>query len=675
MKTKTKRFLVQIGKLIIAMMIVGAIGAGGYCIMKAGHEPWGLIILAAAIVISGWLALSALHYICNKKAWVAVLLFFALYSYSVYTYRDIHLKEAEKCSEIAKLDENVKILSPINNTLSIFFPSRGSYDETGNDSIHFQAIHLLSYLFFAMLAFSIFGRRLINRSRYPLITYSHRNIFWGDSPGGMLLAQHLIETTIMQQAIFVVSETIKEDEEKDKALFERIDSMGAIALYRNFQKKNKMPRGEKHFFLTEDQDFNVIMALKVVESHQQSKRKIKLYVRTEMENIGHLFPAGSNIEVNIFNQSDLTARQFVQNKPMLDLVPAEKKVDLKVDYNFRVLVLGFGWTGREMLNKTICDSQFVGSSFEATILDKDFYENQGDYPLLYDECIKEYNLSFESKEISTVGSSASYQWLEDNIKNYDRIFVTLGDDNLNLEAGIAIYRLFFKQGLYDTKSKVFVHIKDAEMYCYKTLSISLFGRLDDIYTVDVVINEQMDTVAKLVHFFYMKGLPETIIPSEVEALWNRENNIFNRDSSRAVAMNVKNTIALFSSEDGFDKIVSNPSAFDILAENEHLRWNAFHYTKGVRRWDLSAISEKETESKKKEAGILLYHSCLIKFSELGKVDDKINLNRKQFNIDNTIKISKGEIESKPDIDMQENDRKIVRQFKRFYQILKSNENK
>lgn len=663
MKTNAKRVGAQIVMLVIALGIVYAIGAIGYCVMMVGCEPWGLIILAVAIALSGWLVLSVLHYICNKRTWVVVVLFFSLYSYSIYTYRNID----NSCRK--DMTETVDIILPINNTLSIFFPSRGSYSENDytTTDFNYQAIHLLSYLFFAMLAFSFFGRRVINRSGFRLIRYNHRNIFWEDSPGGMLLAQNLIDTTVIQQAIFVVSDTIKEEGEKDKALFEGVDSMGAIVLYRNFQKKSRIPRGAKHFFLTEDQDFNVVMALKVAENNKNNRRKVKLYVRTEMENIGQLFPVGSNIEVNIFNQSDLTARQFVQEKPILDIVPTEKKVDLKVDYNFRVLVLGFGWTGREMLNKIICDSQFVGSSFSATILDKDFHETQGDYPLLYDECIKEYNLFFESKEISTIGSSASYQWLEEKIKNYDRIFVTLGDDNLNLETGIAISRLFFKQEIYDTASRIFVQIKDPEKYCYSNLSVSLFGRLDEIYTVDVVINEQMDIVAKGIDYVYSRWKEDSIPYNDIlnNIMWQEKsiNNVFNQNSSRAAAAGVLNLVKFAGGIDSLTSTLNDVQKMKILAECEHLRWNAFHFTKGIRVWNINDIPNDRTENVKMTTnGLLVKHGCLVSFQELKNVSDYSNDNSERSG-------------GNRNVDFQKVDHRIIRHFGLFYQILKSNENK
>lgn len=476
----------------------------------------------------------------------------------------------------------------------------------------------------------------------------------------MLLAENIINNTITKQAIFVLPETIKDDPEKDKALFEQIDSMDAIALYRDFCRSKRIPKGRNHFFLTEDQDFNVEMAIKVIKKHNKSQwrkqSKIKVFVRTEMENIGHLFPASEKVEVNVFNQSDLTARKFVAEHPMIDIVPAEKKRDLKVEHHFNILVLGFGWTGREMLNKTICDSQFVGSTFSATIFDKDFCEKQGEYPLLYDECIKEYNLIFENdKALCTIGNCKFYSWLNENLTKFDRIFVTLGDDNQNIETGISISKLFMKQGFDYSENKVFVHVKDAEKYCYckeqknkeTRLPLTFFGKLDEIYTMDMVVNEQMDVVAKAVNYVYCNQIEKTgdnniyMYPTEktindiaikmpdAEKLWSENLSVLDRDSNRAVASNIENIIKLCGGDDMFNKTISDNSKLDLLAENEHLRWNAFHLTQGIRHWDDIPTGHK-TKAKlfrnNDKKDILLKHACICPFNQLQSVADKVNEN-------------------------------------------------
>lgn len=103
---------------------------------------------------------------------------------------------------------------------------------------------------------------------------------------------------------------------------------------------------------------------------------------------------------------------------------------------------------------------------------------------------------------------------------------------------------------------------------------------------------------------------------------------------------------------------------DILAENEHLRWNAFHYVSGVRRWSVSEMPENETESKKKDKyGNISKHACLLPFRELKSVSDYINPNREQYNKEKNLK--DGDKDFKREEDFKQTDRRIVKCFPLF----------
>ena len=640
MKMKSQRLFIQIGFLIVLLVLC----AGGYFLGIYMANTIGLILSSIALIAGGWLFLSAAYRIIKKPVCLAIL-FVLIFCFGVLVYHEVNGYSY--------------FLDPVNNTLSIFFPSRGEYsrDCYAND-IYYQLLHLVSYLFFAMIAFSFFGRRLINRFGNYLISHQNRNIFWDNSTGGMILAQDMISKNLHPQAVFVLPNSIKDNEELDKALFEKIDSMGAIALYDDFDLMERIPSAHRHFFLTEDQDFNVRMALKVAKSE---KRKTHLYIRTEMKLVEQLFSeclkSNPSIELYIFNQSDLTARKFIMDHHMLNVVPDDKIENLLVHYDFTILILGFGWTGREVMNKCICDSQFLGSTFSATIIDDNFQKENGSYPLLYDECIDAYNLKFIQEEsVCQVGSSGFYKWLEKKIGSYDRIIICMGDDRKNLDAALTIFRVYEKLEL-NYENKIFVHVKEHGNYCYCNYPITLFGDLTDIYSYDTLINEKMDEIAKLVNYVYCETKPE-IIPdlknkmSEAEKSWDKSNNVFEKDSSRAVSLNIDNIIHICKGLDGFEKAIAVDSELNVLAENEHLRWVAFHLTKGIGKWEEIPDhhpTDAKLYRKNDDSGQLLKHACLIPFKDLGKISDRVNEVRRQTGKD-------------PNKNYQATDRRIVRHF-------------
>lgn len=160
---KNKRHVIKMLMFLIALAFLFFMGWFGYSLMHTSYDSLGLITVSIAIALSGWLLLSVAHYLCNKRTWMIVLLFFGLYSYGVYTYerieKEVNIEAQNTCDttkvcDTAKVCETITVLSPINNTLSIFFPSRGTYKEDGYEKvINYQIVHLLSYLFFAFWDF------------------------------------------------------------------------------------------------------------------------------------------------------------------------------------------------------------------------------------------------------------------------------------------------------------------------------------------------------------------------------------------------------------------------------------------------------------------------------------------------------------------------------------------
>lgn len=675
---RIKRWAVQCLVLLLALAVVFAVLYFGYC-LGVCHPVWGGIVMSLALLGLGWLVLSVTHRLMMHNL-SRIVAFVALFVLGLWVYQDYDSVRDEVDETVLQSEDGplVRFFSPINNTLSIFFPSRGSYSEPNLDNrVGFHVVHFLSYLFAAMIAFSWFGRRTMNRSGYLFVPRRHRNIFWGYSEGGMLLAEDILSKNCMQQVVFVLPKEIRGREEEERRIFEQVDGMGGMVLYKDLEGMRRVPRGRRHFFLTEDQDLNMRLALKVASSVQRSARS--LYVRTELPQAWTLFQdlyvekriaPDKQAEVHIFNQSDLTARKFVKDHAMLDCAK-EQIHDLKVDYEFKVLQLGFGWTGRELLHKTICDAQYVGSTFSATVFDLDFETRNGSYRVLWEECIGEYHLDFRTER---VGSAAFYEWACAHLAAYCRVVVALGDDRLNLEVGMALARI--AQDLPDFSDRIFVHVREPRHFSYcskKTTGCELFGDLATIYTEGMVIGEVLDMQAKAVNCVYSKPEEKLVgraaIECDADAKW-REASLFDRDSSRAAAAHIDNIDWLAeASGTTLAAAIHDPASLEILAETEHLRWNAFHFTKGVRLWPLGEIPEGHPDRAKRyakkssvsepnskpEKGPLLNHACLVSYAELAEVTRCVNRNQQI-------------IKDKERVDYQENDRRIVRHFPIIKQI-------
>lgn len=629
-----------------------------------------------------------------------------------------------------------KVFLPFNSTLGSFFPSRGSYEYPDSDNpqdknwiIGYLVFHTALYFYAAWLGFSLFGRKLLNRVTISIfIRNRNKNLIWGYSEAAMEFAMDMIRHTEKDEPIFILDDDIEFDTEREKRIFDKLSNETILAVNVHYDdllrfggnfngggKKwrlslptNRYFNGYRHYFITENQDFNVKYALIVLEqlSFQRDKLRGKthLYVRTEQQGIDVFFQErldeelSQKVEVHIFNQSDITARLFVEQHPILDLaeraIPGTDKKwltinheSLQVEGEVNILLLGFGWTGLEMLRKEVSDAQFIGSyKLNVVVVDNDYKHLHGRYqfvareaarfgvnicinPVVWlddmhtikkqwigsEKCGKEQGL--EEKRICQANGHLFYEWLTfkdseigiENILHFNRIIVALGSDELNVNTALqlATFRCRYL-GARETirpslmPEPVFAHVRDKERYSYyerhRNSPICIFGGLKNIYTVANLVDEKMDVVAKLVNYVYSRydkvqlseeELQKSLADGSAETAWAKC-SIFDQDSSRAVAMNIRNVATITGGAARLTEIVNDERYIELLSEMEHMRWNAFHYMRGISAWDIDEVVQARDPRGKVKAngklsfnGFLTRHICLVDYDHLDDATQKV----------------------------------------------------
>jgi len=641
---KLKRILYSIGRYAVTAAALLSLFFAGDC-----FEPrLRLIVKAFSAFLFGWLMLAALYRIFEHN-WVKVAVFILLALFGMYIYGD-RFADAEHKNDLQR------IIATAHSSLFFLFPKREyNVAEFGVVQDGYYIFNVMAFFYFALVSAAIWGRRVMNQSSIFLTPEGKRNIFWSYSEGGMMLAQDIVRNSATEQFVVVLSA----DKQRERSCFDEIDRLYGIALYKN-QDSDAYVAGRRHFFLSDDIEFNVRMAFRLLNNLKTRtlNYKVHLYVRTDSAKYYGQFAAVMKqcpkAELHIFNEADLFARSFAARYPMLDCPDISINTDSQtVSGTFNLLLLGFGVEGQELLKKSILDSQFVGSDFRTAIFDRSFEQKHGDYPALYDECVREYHLSFNPVAgASHVGGKAFYAWAEQNLHLHNRIIIALGNDSANIDAAIALARILNKRFIFDTRRRIFAFIRDSERYAfYSSDSQTLFtpfGDISAIYTKSVVINETMDSIALMVNYIYNQSaeMVEAIDQCEAERLWERA-SLFDKDSSRAVAQTIHNATRIA----GGDIAALPRERFENLAINEHLRWNAFHYLNGVRSWALDDIPA-DSPNAKLTTDVLQRHGCLMPYEDLPLLSDKVNPNRAQ------------------PVDYQEADRRIVRHFPLFVSLLK-----
>ena len=239
-----------------------------------------------------------------------------------------------------------------------------------------------------------------------------------------------------------------------------------------------------------------------------------------------------NTYIHVFNESELIARDFINHHPMLNAPPIKNNIirgslKLKNETTMNVLLLGFGWQGRNLLSNIVENSQFYTEDqkeFESPIfidiLDKN-EKSFAQYKSLHREACLKYHLNFH---VCDVISSQFLDWMSVKIQYYDRIIISLGEDSLNMEAYSLLQRL---KKLDNCKEHLEIFVKqnhlpfeELKQYDCKLndsgLKKNIFGLISTIYTSSIILDESIDNIAKYLHVFYKEREEEIKKENEKE---------------------------------------------------------------------------------------------------------------------------------------------------------------
>lgn len=574
------------------------------------------------LLFAGWVLF--VSYEPFKSNIVRIASFAVLFLWGAWIYNEM--------SKLVYPGEFCRFLDAANNSLSVFFPSRGTYLESEDVVppwllLQYHLFQFAVYLYIGAIAFSFFGRRLVSWARRHLASCESLNVYWGLSPQGIQLARN----TSDGRNLFRLPREILADRELCRRETDRLDAEGFLCDFTDFEDVREfLPRAKRHMFLSDNPHWNVKMAKKLADHLASSRKrgeKPSVYIRIDKETDISFLDGWANrakafLEIHIFSEPILVARDFVRRHPMLDCPGISIDTETAaVTGEFRVLLLGFGCRGEELLKNIICDARFKGTTFRADVIDRD--------PMSFEpfvcrcpEAVREYGLSFHPMDVAGTEFDHRFRAV---LGGYNRILVCLGRDELNLETAEILTRMFKDQGLTPAKGTIFAMVNSGEPYeyCAEDCPCTLFGRYSDIYRREALIDENTDAIAKFLNKQWDAAAPD------VQTAW-MGTSFFNQESSRSSAAGQRNLLRLIGcdiGEAGDSGIPAEQVAAGIeknivtLAENEHLRWNAFHFVHGIHPWDLENPPLAQAE-KKKANQIARYnrHAALVPFDRLPDVD-------------------------------------------------------
>ena len=661
-------------KILLSVLFVGLTHVLAYImpdsatVTKTGVAI-GICFYLSVLLDAGWF-FYLLAPVVRRRIFNAVL-FMALFVWGCVLYYSAPVDDSNRCT--VKIERQIE--AP-NRTVAAFFPSRGGFEvvATGSDKagpnastaddgaglrLHYFIFHTSVLFYVALITFSIFGRGIVNNARKWVSSWWKLNVFWGRSKAGLLLARNITETTVKDQVFFMLQQQSGDGDEW-RALTQDIDSMDAIWAFTHDSNDVEtavsrdtlaQTKGRRHFFMDESGHVNVSRADRLVSVLRGKKPgrgfrgfcsavragvlrwwlkgcpKPFFYVRVESsadELTFQRWAAGVRDVVTpvLLRESQLIAKDFISKYPLLKAprVEIDEEKAVVAEGGFKVLILGFGAAGQDILNELVCNGQFLDSHGNVAPFSVDVVEQD---PKVVDEyCIRrplvcnEYKVHF-AKGVR-VEDETFDRWFKTRLNDYNRIIVCLNGDGKTLAIANKVVEFARRYGVHIPPNVVYARVTDPARHRYvkvfslfekgepheKERIITLFGNLSDIYSFSRIDAEVVDTMAKVLNSRYGNFGRDLGDVKKREEDWTRA-SFFDQLSSRAAAEGLRNLLLLrgldyranvagrlfaaipYSDVDEpmtDDSYYAKDSVLRTLAVDEHLRWNAFHTMMGFRPW-------------------------------------------------------------------------------------------
>ena len=713
-KRNTKKIIVCLSAIIFWLVLI----------FYPLYKPFYLsrIICNFGIFGCGWsIILWSYKYFRNNIARLGLFVVVSLIGILMYAFFD----SREFCPKQLTCISVIESANDVNNTLSSFFPSRGDTDlknlkkyEQDQDFLGKQnnqvkdkklpvidnpkddegrmlcfrtnfevncyiLYHSLAYLAFGIMTMSLWGRRLVNYIKSVMTLDKNKFVFWGQELDErcLLLGQDIYKKHLHSEVIISLFDDRISNFIDEYRLYDALNKKDLILrIYDTDNFPFNSLFAPTHFFITNDETWNVKGCIKLLKERKECgiKNKVDIYIRLsegekcilyeDFLNSLQFVPENEKpfINIHVFNESDIIARDFVYKYPTLQSPTFKTNINhdtakIRNETKINILILGFGWQGKQLLTHIVESSQFIKEEqpqFESPIyvdiLDKN--EKMFDqYKALRLDACKKYHLKFKKCDVM---SSRFIDWMSVWIQNYDRIIISLGEDSMNLEICSLIQKL---QRINGCKEHLEIFVKQNHLLSSSTneelgrtsqSNIPIyFGMISSVYTNDIILQENIDTIAKYLNLAYDCQKNNKDFAIEMKN-WDSVNKkwislpLVEQHSNRSQAEGIRNILLLLGYDIKFTLASKNEECQKImysqierkmrenkddllltLAKSEHLRWSAFELMQGIKPW---IINETTTVKEAAENNFManqvkkhFRHAALVEFEQLSTVDQKL----------------------------------------------------
>jgi len=438
------------------------------------------------------------------------------------------------------------------------------------------------------------------------------------------------------------------------------------------RKLIKRHKTTRFFFLSDEREANILSVINIIQDKifdEVPGIEIYCHANRTLEN-QTLLGIKDGVKVNLVDSSylsvaalklmskqDVAYTEYVAHP--INFVDTDGKGHVTSDFN--AMVLGFGHTGQEALKFVYEFSSFLKAPNKQSFskcycVDDRMDRHKEDFLLSVPEARNSDRIEFY---YMTYHSEAFWQKMSELIHCLNYVVIATGNDNTNVSMATQIFdyaNRYRKNGF--EHFKIFVRLYKEEqtdkilevigtlngIAKYDSASVELegkpetgrtdedvvmlFGRMNEIFNYDVVINDKIRHQAQKFKKNYDQLSSWVVSNSQIV---KKQKNLFLAEQSyrRKEMQNFNNALHIYTKAQlvgGYEAMLKLPHQqyeledkllLEALSETEHLRWNASHQMLGYMPMD--ADMEKRMQIQDSSCNEQLKrHSCLIPYNELSE---------------------------------------------------------
>ncbi len=416
----------------------------------------------------------------------------------------------------------------------------------------------------------------------------------------------------------VFADAFKNNDDKSLALLDRAKSINAVCFKKEiiaikFGKISKM--NELYFLITSSNETeNLNQTLSLVEAYKERKNT-NIYLFSTKTDSDLIMPAIDKGEVKVrrVNEVNSLINYILYNKGNIIFDSALEAEDGTKEIS--AVIVGMGCHGTEMVKALSWYCQMDGYRAEITAFDKDELAYDRFCALAPELMDSRYNdVAVEGEAYYKISVKpnidAETKAFADEIaklKKATYVFISLGDDNLNIKTAANLRMLFERNGCKPVIQAVCKSSKQKQLFAdirnYKgqKYNIELVGDMQSMYAEDVIIDSRLEAAALKCHLKWGKE----------EEFWAYE---YNYQSSCASAIHIKARIACGIPGASKSEDELSIEERDIIERLEHRRWNAYMRSEG---YIYSGSDDEESRN-----DLAKMHHNLVCFDRLSDADKR-----------------------------------------------------